>query len=384
MNNQRWLSLSFLAFFFTWGVFLPYWTGWLTIDKGLTVTQASIVMSVGMLARSASTLFIFPLLTRRMTLIQITKWLSFFSLALAIIYIPNSSFIGLLIVTTLFSIVYPIILPSVESGASLLMQSERINYGKSRSYGSIGYAISLLLVGAIVSIWDESAILYLMILGLALISLFSMRRAPNVLSKEPDKLLNNKRGTEFKMLLSSKSFVVVLIVSILLQGAHASYYNYGFIFLDSLGVNSFYIGIILIVAVLLEIIFFTQADKLLSDVSISTMFLIAGIGSTLRWILIFLFPVTAVFIATQLLHAVSFGVAHYAFINFISKNVPKDLIPSAQGMYSALAMSLSVAFLTFIGGWLYDITPSLAFLGMIFVTVPSIILLLLTRKKFSY
>ena len=35
MNNQRWLSISFLTFFFTWGVFVPYWTGWLTIEKGL-------------------------------------------------------------------------------------------------------------------------------------------------------------------------------------------------------------------------------------------------------------------------------------------------------------------------------------------------------------
>ncbi|HEX5563577.1 MAG TPA: MFS transporter, partial [Sporosarcina sp.] len=40
MNNQRWLSISFFTFFFTWGVFLPYWTGWLTIEKGLSVKDA--------------------------------------------------------------------------------------------------------------------------------------------------------------------------------------------------------------------------------------------------------------------------------------------------------------------------------------------------------
>ena len=51
MNNQRWLSMSFLAFFFTWGVFLPYWTGWLTIEKGLSVTTASFIMGLGMVAR---------------------------------------------------------------------------------------------------------------------------------------------------------------------------------------------------------------------------------------------------------------------------------------------------------------------------------------------
>jgi len=384
MSNQRWLSTSFLAFFFTWGIFLPYWTGWLTIEKGLSVTDASIVMGVGMIARSFSTFFLFPFLTKRISLIRTITLLSFTSLILAILYIPSSSFTGLLIITTLFSIAYPIILPSVESGASLLMQTNRIHYGKSRSFGSIGYAMALLFVGAATAIWDERAILYLMICGLAAISLFSIRTAPEVLQHPPVKVAGTGRGTEFKELFSSKPFVIILLLATLLQGAHASYYNYGFIYLDDLGVNSFYIGLILNVAILLEIVFFTQADKLLVNMKISTMFLIAGIGSTLRWILIFIFPFTAVFIGTQLLHALSFGVAHFAFIRYISSTLPKHLIPTAQGIYAAFAMSLSIAILTFIGGRLYDISPGLAFIGMAAVTIPAIIIILLTRKRYAY
>lgn len=384
MNNQKWLSMSFLAFFFTWGIFLPYWTGWLTIEKGLTVTTASIIMGAGMMARSFSTLLLFPFLTKRIALIRVMKWLSITALTLAFLYIPSSSFASLLIITVLFSIAYPIILPTVESGASLLMRTERIHYGKSRSFGSIGYMIALLLVGAATAIWDERAILYLMIFGLAAISLFSTRSSPDVLRQAPVKIVHQKRGTEFKALLSSKPFVVILMLAILLQGAHASYYNYGYIFLDDLGVNSFYIGLILNVAILLEIVFFTQADKLLANMKVSTMFLIAGIGSTTRWILIFIFPFTAVFIATQLFHAFSFGVAHFAFIQYISKKVPTNLIPAAQGMYAAFAMSLSIAILTFFGGQLYDISPNLAFLGMVVCTIPAIIIVLVTKKRFAY
>lgn len=384
MNNQRWLSISFLAFFFTWGIFLPYWTGWLTIEKGLSVTLASIIMGVGMLVRSFSTFLLFPYLMKRISLIRVMSWLSFIALGLSFLYIPDSSFVFLLIITVLFSAVYPIILPVVESGASILMQTDRIHYGKSRSFGSIGYTIALLLVGATTAIWDERAILYLMIFGLMATTLFSTRPSPEVLRRDPVKTTSTKRGTEFKELISSKSFVVVMVLAILLQGAHASYYNYSFIFLDDLGVNSFYIGIILNVAVLLEILFFTFADRLLANVKVSTMFLIAGVGSTVRWLLIFLFPFTTVFIASQLLHAVSFGVAHFAFIHFISDKLPSHLIPTAQGMYAAIAMSLSVAILTFVGGSLYDISPNLAYLGMISVTIPAIIIVLVTRKQFAY
>lgn len=384
MNNQRWLSMCFLAFFFTWGIFLPYWTGWLTIEKGLTVTAASIIMGIGMIARSFSTLLLFPVLTERMPLIKVMKWLSFIALILALLYIPKSSFELLLIITVLFSIVYPIILPTVESSASILIQSERIHYGKSRSFGSIGFTVAVLVVGASTAIWDERAILYLMLIGLAVIFFFSTRQAPDVLQQKAGKSSIKKTGTNYKELLTIKPFVVILTLTILLQGSHASYYNYGYIFLDDLGVNSFYIAIVLNVAILLEIIFFTQADKLLANMKVSTMFLIAGIGSTTRWILIFLFPFTSVFIATQVLHALSFGVAHYAFVHYISKNLPNRLIPTAQGMYMAFAMSLSLAFLTFVGGRLYDISPNLAFLGMVSVTIPAIIIILATKKRFAY
>ena len=70
--------------------------------------------------------------------------------------------------------------------------------------------------------------------------------------------------------------------------------------------------------------------------------------------------------------------------NTLSKALPKEQIPNAQGMYSALAMSLSAALLTLFGGAVYEIEPGLAFLGMIIFTVPAIFLILLTKKRFDY
>lgn len=383
MNNQRWLSISFLTFFFTWGVFLPYWTGWLTIEKGLSVKAASIIMGAGMVARSFSTFLVFPYLTARMSYVRVAQWTTLLSLLLAILYIPDSPYVVLFIITVLFSAVYPIILPAVESGASVLMQKERVHYGKSRSFGSIGYTVALLLVGAATAVWNEQAILYMMIIGLALAVLFFSRPAPAVLLVKPERTKVIAK-TGVKDLFATKGFPVVIVLAILLQGAHASYYNYGFIFLDDLNVNGFYIGIILNIAVLFEILFFTQADRLLSEMRISTMFLIAAIGSTVRWVLVYLFPIASVFIGTQLLHAASFGIAHYAFIQYISKQLPHSQIAAAQGFYAAFAMSLSTAILTFPAGFLYEISPGIAFLGMTVCSVPAIIIVLTTRKRLNY
>jgi PPP family 3-phenylpropionic acid transporter len=223
-----------------------------------------------------------------------------------------------------------------------------------------------------------------MLIGLAFMWFLHTRPAPPSLAIKPQIHEGKNKKSEVKRLFTSKPFVTVLVLSILLQGAHASYYNYGFIYLQELGVNSLYIGLVLIVAVLLEILFFARADLYFSNTKISTMYLIAASGSTLRWVLIFLFPTVWVFVFSQLLHAVSFGVAHYAFIQFISKRLSQNEIPTAQGMYASLAMGLSTAILTFAGGYLYEISPGIAFLGMTSCTIPSIFLVLLTRKKFSY
>ncbi|WP_017380749.1 MFS transporter [Paenisporosarcina sp. TG-14] len=384
INSQKWLSINFFAFFFTWGVFLPYWTGWLTTEKGLSVFQASIIMGSGMLARAFSTFVLFPAATKLFSIRKVLIWTGFLAFLIMALYLIADSFIPLLVITIIFSIVYPVLLPAMESSASVLMKSDRIHYGKSRSFGSAGFTFGLLLIGAATAIWSEKAILWIMLVGLALMWYLYTRPSPAVLMIQPEKSKSSQKKSDFKRLLSSKPFVIVLILAILLQGAHASYYNFGFIYLQDLGVNSLYIGFILNVAIMLEILFFARADLLFSKTKVSTMFLIAGTGSTLRWILIFLFPTIWIFVLTQLLHAVSFGVAHYAFIQFISKRLSHNEIPAAQGMYAAFAMSLSTAVLTFAGGYLYDISPGLAFLGMSLFSFPAIVLVLLTRKKFSY
>ena len=384
MNYQKWLSINFFTFFFTWGVFLPYWTGYLIIEKGLSVTNASIIMGAGMLGRAFSTFILFPAATKRTSLRKVMVWTAGLSLITMTFFITADTFIPLLIITVLFSIVYPILLPAMESSASVLMQSERIHYGKSRSFGSLGYTIGLLLIGAATALWSEQAILWVMLIGLVVMWILHTRPSPAVLTSVPKVEISGNRKSDFKRLLASKPFVIVLVLAILLQGAHASYYNFGYIFLQDLGVNSFYIGIVLNVAILLEILFFTRADSLFLNTKVSTMFLIAGIGSTLRWILIFLFPTVWIFVLSQLLHALSFGVAHFAFIQFISKRLSPDEIPAAQGMYAAFAMSLSTAILTFAGGYLYEVSPGLSFLGMALCTIPAIVLVLLTRNKFQY
>ena len=64
MNSQKWMSQNFFIFFITWGIFLPYWTGWLVLAKGLSVAVASLIMGLATIIRGLSSMFAYPILSK--------------------------------------------------------------------------------------------------------------------------------------------------------------------------------------------------------------------------------------------------------------------------------------------------------------------------------
>lgn len=381
MNNQRWMSQNFFAFFMTWGIFLPYWTGWLIEAKGLSVAEASLIMSFGLFARGISTLFAFPFISKHWSNKFVINVFTIGALISALFYIPANSFTTLFVVTILFSLFYPALMPVLDSTAGVLVQHGSLHYGKSRSYGSVGFIIAVLILSVMTGYFNDSAILWFMIAGLAVMLIMHILvPTPPVLLIKPVVEQNNN-ALSMRSLLTIKGFPSVLLIVILLQGAHASYYNYGYIYLQDIGVSKYYIGMIINIGVLFEILYFAKADNLFGNWRPQSLLVLAAAGSTLRWLLVSFFPSVWVFIISQSLHALSFGVAHYAFVLFITQNLPRAQIPNAQGVYSALALSWSTAILTLFGGVLYEVEPRFAFLGMIVCTIPALLLSLRFKTR---
>lgn len=379
MNVQRWMSAKFFVFFMTWGIFLPYWTGWLINVKQVSITEASLIMSAGLVMRGVSTLFIFPYASDKWSSRTLLRIMALGSFAALLSYIPATSFSALLLVTLMLHLFYPALMPALDSAAGLLAQHKLLpNYGKSRSWGSIGFVIAGMTLTLFTATLGETAIFWALLLTTLLFTVLTLAPAPDVLTAKPAPRLATHG---MKALLRNKNFLLVLAIVILLQAAHAVYYNYGYIFLQHIGAPASAIGIIINIAVIAEIIFFSVADRLLRTTSIGSLLAIAALGSTVRWLLIFISPTLVVFCIAQSLHAFSFALGHYAFMKFLINEVPQAAISKAQGIYSALALSWSTALLTMLGGYLYEIEPRYAFLGMISCTIPSMLLALIYRQK---
>ncbi len=382
MNSQKWMSQNFFIFFITWGIFLPYWTGWLVSAKGLSVAVASLIMGLATIIRGLSSMFAYPILSKFLSQEKILLGGTVLSLLVSLIYIPSSSLPALFVITMVFSAIYPSLLAAIESMASILVQSEGIHYGRSRSYGSLGYIVAVLLISVLTGYFGDGAILYGMIFGLSLLFIMRFFPAPAVLTSKPVKQ-EQKDKQSMRSLWKENGFPIMLLVVFLLQGAHASYYNYGYLYLQKVDINSYFIGVLLNIAIVAEILFLARADRYFSSWRPSSLLLIAAIGSSVRWVL-YLFPYKWVFIASQTLHALSFAMAHYAFIRYLTEQLPAEQHSNAQGLYSALAMSFSTAILTLGAGFLYEIKPEFAFLSMLVCTVPTIGIIIGMRKKYGF
>lgn len=379
MNSQRWMSRQFFSFFITWGIFLPFWTGWMIHTKDISVAQASLIMSLGLVVRGISTLFIFPYLSGKFSNKTLLHVMAIGTLIAILCYIPANTFASLLVATLLLHLFYPALMPALDSAAGILAQSKQLkHYGKSRSWGSIGFVISGIILTLFTGALGDKVILWALLLGTVVLICLNFMRSPDVLNEKPVANQANKVG--ILQLFRIKYFGVVLIIVILLQAAHASYYNYGYIYLQEIHAPKYLIGVIINIAVIAEIIFFLIADRCFKRFSVSSLLTLAALGSTVRWILVFSFPNVIVFCISQTLHACSFAMGHYAFMKYLIKNIPHAQIPKAQGMYSALALSWSTALLTIFGGYLYEIEPRYAFIGMIVCTIPSMLLAFVYRK----
>lgn len=379
MNTQRWMSRQFFTFYLTWGIFLPYWTGWMINSKGVSVAEASLIMSLGLVIRGLSTLFAFPYLSSKFSSKMLLNGMGIGTFLAILLCIPASSYWTLMAVVLLLHFFYPTLMPALDTAAGVLVQNKQLkHYGKSRSWGSLGFVIGGLILTLFTSKLGDGVIIWALLIGLFLLIALGMLKAPDVLSNKP-KPLPAARGAMLK-LFKVKHFGLVLVIVILLQAAHASYYNYGYIFLQEIDAPKSWIGAIMNIGVIAEILFFLVADRLFRNVSVGTMLATAALGSTIRWLLVFAFPSVAVFSVSQLLHACSFAMGHYAFMQYLIKNIAPTDVPKAQGIYSALALSWSTAVFTLFGGFLYEIDPRYAFLGMIVCTIPSFLVALVYRK----
>lgn len=364
MSSKTWLSTNYFLQFLVTGTFLPFWMVYLTSVKNLSVLEASSIFSMLYIARVISGIFLSPYLIKKYN-IDITLKLSVgIGLILAVSYGFTNEKIVLGLITFLFGMIYFMVSPLVEGLASLFLREENIDYGKARTYGSLGFTVIGIIIGGILGYVGNEALYYILIFLVALYLVFMFLPQPKLVKNLSFEESNTKKEKEslYSWVLKDRNAILLIITVFLYQLSHTAYNNYNALYLESMNISAKWLsGVILNVSVIAEIIFFIFSKRIVKRIKPKNLMIFAGVCAIIRWGALATFHNIYVFTIMQTFHAITFAVAHIAFILILNKDYNNKEIIDMQNLYTAICFQLSMAVGLYIMGALWDISTSYVF-----------------------
>ena len=369
LHSTRWLALSYFTYFFSYGIFLPFWSVWLD-GVGLTPETIGIVLGAGLVARFLGSLLIAPRVSDPSRLISALRILALLTLVFVLAFHAGSHVAWLLVVMVGFNLFFSPLVPLTDALAGTWQKQISMDYGRVRLWGSIAFVIGSALTGKLVNMFDYRAILLLLTLGVASM-LLGMLLRPSVMPQGESRQQDAPGWSAWRKLIV-ENWRFLACVS-LLQGAHAAYYGFSAIYWQGAGYSSSAVGYLWSLGVVAEVVIFALSNKLFRRFSASDLLLLSAVCGVVRWGLMGWTTELPWLIVAQILHCGTFTVCHLAAMRYISARQGGEVI-RLQAVYSAIAMGGSIAVMTVFAGFLYQHLQQGVFWVMALVALPAMIL----------
>jgi len=336
---------------------------YLTSVKNLSVLEASSIFSMLYIARVISGIFLAPYLIKKYNFDIALKLSVGIGLILAVSYGFTNEKIVLGLITFLFGMIYFMVSPLVEGLASLFLREENIDYGKARTYGSLGFTVIGIFIGGILSYVGNGALYYILIILIGVFLIFMFLPQPKLVKNiNLDNSSTENKEHLYSWVLKDRNAILLIITVFLYQLSHTAYNNYNALYLESMNISAKWLsGVILNVSVIAEIIFFIFSKRLVKRIKPKNLMIFAGVCAIIRWGALATFHNIYVFTVLQTFHAITFAVAHIAFILILNKDYNNKEIIDMQNLYTAICFQLSMAIGLYIMGAIWDISTSYVF-----------------------
>ncbi len=368
LQSTRWLALSYFTYFFSYGIFLPFWGVWLK-GEGITPETIGILLGAGLVARFLGSLLIAPRVKDPSHLVAALRLLALLTLAFAVGFCFGNGWGWLMLVIAGFNLFFSPLVPLTDALAATWQKQIRMDYGRVRLWGSLAFVIGSALTGQLVAVWGHNAILYSLILSV-LAMLLGMLLKPSVMPQGEARTHGGAERSLWALLKEGPVWRFLLCVT-LLQGAHAGYYSFGSIYWQEAGYSASTIGYLWSLGVVAEVIIFASSNVLFRRWNARNLLLLSACCGVLRWSLMAYSTELGWLLLIQILHCGTFTVCHLAAMRFIAARQGQEVI-QLQAVYSALAMGGGIAVMTVIAGFLFEHWQGGVFWVMAAVAVPAL------------
>jgi PPP family 3-phenylpropionic acid transporter len=256
---------------------------------------------------------------------------------------------------------YGTVLPVVE--AAVLEQVSGSTYGRLRLFGSVGFIVTAVLAGQLLS--HESLHLFPLLLA-AILILLAVCCWPFERSAHPA-----STGADADRRIDWQVWALLVVLT-LHQVAHGPYYAFFSIHLEESGYSHSSIAFMWSLGVIVETAAFAGGGLLQGRLGLRRMLRLALLLTPLRWLLLAAPLSLPLLVLVQSGHAVTFAMAHLAGVQLVQRLVRPGSRRLAQSLYSGLSFGLGMVVGTASAGLCYSRcggSTSFALAGLLSVLV---------------
>jgi len=254
----------------------------------------------------------------------------------------------LLVGITLFAACYSAIVPLSDSAILTNLGDQPNQYGRIRLWGSIGVAAASWTAGILAQSFHLNTVFYFYIILAAIAAGIAVQ-----LPKAPHIPVESfwKSAAKF---VRDESWVIFLCGAALSGFAHMFLGYYFFIFIRTLGASDSYIGFLVVVACLTNILVFFMMPRLLKHWTAIQLILFSNVLLILRMILSAFIHDAQWGILVQLMDGPTWGIMWAAGVNYANEIAPRGLLASSQAVFNGVFNGLGGMVGALLGGIIYS------------------------------
>ena len=347
-NTPYWrLAAVYFGYFAVIGGISPYWSAYLD-DLGFAPQIIGLLAAIPMITRLLAPYvwgYLADATGRRLTIVRIGALGAVLSFV-AVLF--RQDFWTLLLATFAFSFFWNAILPQFE-GITLSHLGSRSNeYSRIRLWGSIGFIVMVLVLGALFDVVSIAWLPACLMIGLVWVALVSFS-LPDANVKPADS------GGEGLWQVFKKPTVLSFFIAVfMLQISHGVYYGFYTLYLQEHGYSRLVISGLWTLGVVAEIVLFIYVPKILERFSLRQCLIASLLAASVRWLVIGIAVDNWWVIAgVQVAHALTFGMVHVVAMAIVREYFGERLQGRGQALYSAVGFGAGAAIGTYAAGWLW-------------------------------
>ncbi len=339
------VRIQYFLYFGVMGVFLPYFNLY-CLNIGLNGFQIGGLSAVRSIVLIVFSIFWSILADRRGIRRPIYILCSFASAGVWALFLFTTNFYLMLAITIVYGAFYAPLISFLEAFAMDVLDQIKSRYGQTRAWGSVAFIAVVLILGKIIDRYTVS-----IIIGLVLAISIAQALAALTMPRIDARRHAPSRGAAR---LFSAHTVIFLICAFLMLVSHGAYYGFFSIYLAQLGHGGSFIGICWALASMAEVVLMVNSAHLFARFSFKRVLAFSLFVATIRWGILYAAQSAMTILASQLLHAITYGAFHMAGILYMDQLAPPAAKTLGQALNNAVTYGLGLTIGFFVSGALYE------------------------------